>query len=82
MRYFLVDDSSKKKALLSSKRELLDWISTHSFCLNPSITRKISLHRVVVAPCILSEFAFMTFRVGPRICSLREYIVKHKLLVK
>lgn len=80
MRYFLVHERSKKKVLISSKRELLDWISSHSFCLNPSVTRKISLHRVVVAPCILSDFAFMTFRVGPRICSLREYIVKHKFL--
>lgn len=80
MRYFLVHERSKKKVLISSKRELLDWISAHFFCLNPSVTRKISLHRVVVAPCILSEFAFMTFRVGPRICSLREYIVKHKLM--
>lgn len=76
----MIHERSKKKVFLSSKRELLDWISTHSFCLNPSITRKISLHRVVVAPCILSEFAFMTFRVGPRICSLCEYIVKHKLM--
>lgn len=80
MRYFLVHELSKKKVLISSKRELLDWISSHSFCLNPSVTRKISLHRVIVSPRAAYDFVVMTFQLGPRICSLREYIVKHKLL--
>ena len=80
MRYFLVHERSKKKVLISSKRELLDWISSHSFCLNPFVTRKISLHRVVVSPRAVSDFVVMTFQLGPRICSLKEYIVKHKLL--
>lgn len=80
MRYFLVHERSKKKVLISSKRELLDWISSHSFCLNSSVSRKISLHRVTVSYRTFSDFAVMTFEVGPRICSLREYIVKHKLM--
>ena len=80
MRYYIVHECSKKKVLISSKRELLDWLSSHSFCSNPSVTRKISLHSVAVATYYFSDFAFMTFRVGVRICSLHEYIVKHKLM--
>lgn len=80
MRYFLIHERSKKKVLISSKRELLDWISSHSFCLSVSVSRCISLHRVVVSPRPFNDFVILTFKVGPRICSLRDYIVKHKLL--
>lgn len=80
MMYFLVFSKSKKSVLLTSKSALHDWISAHSFCLTGSVARRISLHRVIKSPRAASQFVVMTYQVGSRICSLQEYIVKHKLL--
>ena len=74
MKYYLVTDGNdvhpfKKKIFFYCKRDLLDWISSHLFCLSRFVMNRIFVHRVIKA----SE-------VGPRICSLRDYIVKHKLM--
>ena len=79
MMYFLVFSKSKKSVLLTSKSALHDWIAAHSFCLTGSVARRISLHRVVESPRAASQFVVMTYQVGPRICSLKDYIIRQNL---
>lgn len=88
MRYFLVFKRKggypDKVVLLHSKSALLDWISNHSFGLSLPIVNRIDLHRALIEVGVFSRPSFVPkmYKIGPRICSLREYIVKHKLLVK
>lgn len=79
MRYFLVNHKTRSATLLFSKVALHDWIFSHSYALSSRAVGNFSLSRVIVRKGLLGHNLYMQ---GPRICSLREYIVKHKLLVK
>ena len=47
MMYCLVNRRNGHQSFLYSKRELLDWIEVHSFCLTSRFAlRSIDLHRV------------------------------------
>lgn len=82
MRYCLVHpDSRKLVTFFYCKRDLHDWIHSHVFCLSRSSMSRLKLHRVIVSRVFyLPRRHRVVFLVGPRICSLREYIVKHKLI--
>ena len=82
MRYCIINRRTNRIIFFSNKRELIDWICSHSFCLSVSLTRKYDLYRVVARRVpTLNPFYFESRSlVGPYICSLREYIVKHKLM--
>lgn len=86
MRYFLVfhrkDGYPDKVVLLHSKCALLDWISNHSFALSLPIVNRIYLYRALIETGVFTRPSFVPkmYKIGPRICSLKEYIVKHKLM--
>lgn len=82
MRYCLVHPDSRKLVIFFyCKRDLHDWIHSHVFCLSRSSMSRLKLHRVIVKRGLYHPRHFHAlYMVGPRICSLREYIVKHKLM--
>lgn len=82
MRYCIINRRTNRITFFFNKRELIDWIRSHSFCLSVPLTRNFDLHRVVVRRVpTLNPFYFESRSlVGSYICSLCEYIVKHKLL--
>lgn len=77
MKYFLINPKTGSATLLYSRAALHDWIFSHSYALSSHWADDISVYRVVVRNGILGYSFYMQ---GPRICSLREYIVKHKLI--
>ena len=81
MMYCLVNRRNGHQSFLYSKRELLDWIEVHSFCLTSRFAlRSIDLHRVRTIRKVRGLNYSVTWKCAERICSLHEYIVKHKLL--
>lgn len=81
MMYCLVNCRNGRQSFLYSKRELLDWIESHSFCLSSRLAmRSLDLHRVRTIRKGRGLNYSITWKRSERICSLREYIVKHKLL--
>lgn len=82
MKYCLVHRKTGRCIFLFSKSALLDWIEVHSYCLSPDFC-SWDLHRlrtsyVPYGNCV-RLFRYVHSK-GVRICSLKEYIVKHKLL--
>lgn len=75
MRFSLVNSVTDKQIDFACKRDLVDWIRMHSPFLTERIQSRWYVHRAM-AP---AQYCFR-YRLLPRICSLREYIVKHKLL--
>nr|DAT75866.1 MAG TPA: hypothetical protein [Microviridae sp.] len=73
MRYCLVHSVSDKQVDFANKQALLDWISTHRFALTDKIQRMWFVHRAEKPDTLRSYI-----RCAP-ICSLRSFIVKHKL---
>lgn len=73
MRYCLVHVHSGKRILFMNKFELCSWIVQHRIYFTPVYLSLFALHRVRMD----SSQAYYTL-LG-RICSLKEYIVKHKL---
>ena len=74
MRYRLVHAASNKQVDFASKRDLLDWISTHRPFLNDHISRVWFLHRAQKP-----EFSSRPFVRCDKICSLKDYISIHEL---
>lgn len=75
MRYSLVNSVTDKQIDFACKRDLVDWIRTHSIFLTDRICRRWYVHRAMPPKQYCSRY-----RLLPRICSLKEYIVKHKLM--
>lgn len=81
MMYCLVNRKTGRQSFVYSKRELLDWIEVHSFCLFPRYSMHfIDLHRVRTIRKGRGLSYSITWKCAERICSLHEYIVKHKLM--
>lgn len=74
MRYCLVHSRNKKQIVFLCKRDLLFWISEHRVFLTSRVQRDWQLYR-----CRVYSTSFSYYSVGFWICSLRDYIVKHKL---
>lgn len=72
MRYCLVGDNSCPLFFMRFG-ELADFILSHSYLLKSRKFRNVSVHRVKKVP------APMYFAPSVRICSLKEFVVKHKL---
>lgn len=81
MMYCLVNRKTGRQLFVYSKRELHDWIEVHSFCLfsRPAM-RFFDLHRVRTIRKGRGLNYSITWKCAERICSLYEYIVKHKLM--
>ncbi len=77
MRYCLYQKKTGRCTYIESKQALHDWINCHNYALSGFIMSQIDLHRVIVERGLLG---YRFYSLGPRICSLGEYIVKHKLL--
>lgn len=75
MRYSLVNSVTDKQIDFACKCDLVDWIRTHSIFLTDCICRRWHVHRAMPPKQYCTRY-----RLLPRICSLKEYIVKHKLL--
>lgn len=80
MMYCLVNRKTGRQSFLYSKRELLDWIEVHSFCLSFCSMRMFDLHRVRTIRKGRGLNYSITWKCAERICSLHEYIVKHKFM--
>ena len=80
MMYCLVNRMTGRQSFVYSKRELLDWIEVHSFCLSCCSMRMFDLHRVRTIRKGRGLNYSITWKCAERICSLHEYIVKHKLM--
>lgn len=80
MMYCLVNLKTGRQSFLYSKRELLDWIEVHSFCLSSCFMRMFDLYRVRTIRKGRGLNYSITWKCAERICSLHEYIVKHKLM--
>lgn len=80
MMYCLVNRKTGRQSFLYSKRELLDWIEVHSFCLfSRHAMRFLDLHRVRTIRKGRGLNYSISWKCAERICSLHEYIVKHKI---
>ena len=80
MMYCLVSRRTGRQYFVASKRELLDWIEVH-FCLTSrSSLCCFDLHRVRTVRRSRGLNYSISWKCAERICSLNEYIVKHKLL--
>lgn len=75
MRYSLVSSVTDKQIDFACKRDLVDWIRIHSVFLSEYICRYWSVYRAMKPKQYCSKYRLLS-----RICSLRGYIVKHKLL--
>lgn len=76
MRYVLVNHVKPRFVLLNDKCELLWWIYKHRynrFCLTSRLIGRWHLYRVRY------NRRCDTYDVGSYYCSLRSFIVKHKL---
>lgn len=74
MRYCLVHVHSGKRILFLNKSELHSWILQHRIYFTSVYLSLFALHRVRMD----SSKAYYTL-LGP-ICTLKEYLVKHKLM--
>lgn len=75
MRYSLVHEVRDKQIDFACKRDLVVWIRSHSVFLTERVQCLWHVHRAALPKPYCSRY-----RLLPRICSLKEYIVKHKLL--
>lgn len=75
MRYCLVYPPSNKQVDFANKRDLMDWISTHRPFFNDCNSRFWFLHRAQKP-----KFSSRPFVRCDKICSLKDFIVKHKLM--
>lgn len=73
MRYCLVHVHSGKRILFLNKSELHSWILQHRVYFTPVYLSLFALHRVRMV-------SRSRYDLSARICSLVEYIVKHKLM--
>lgn len=73
MRYSLVDSVTDEQIDFACKRDLVDWIRTHPILLTDRICCRWHIHRAMPPKKYCSRY-----RLLPRICSLKEYIVKHR----
>lgn len=73
MKYSLVHSVTDKQIDFACKRDLVDWIRAHPF-LTSCICRRWYVHRAMPPKRYCTRY-----RLLPRICSLEEYIVKHKI---
>lgn len=80
MMYCLLNRKTGRQLFLYSKRELHDWIDVHSFCLCVYSLRSFDLHRVRTIRKGRGLNYSVTWKCAERICSLHEYVVKHKLM--
>ena len=81
MMYCLVNRKTGRQSFVYSKRELLDWIDVHRYCLNSRFFLSFfDLHRVRTIRKGRGLNYSITWKCAERICSLHEYIVKHKLM--
>lgn len=78
MRYCLVHKTSRCVVPLFCKSELIDWIRTHSFCLTYGSILNWSVHRMRMYR--RGTHGHYLVLAGDYICSLHQYIVKHKLM--
>ena len=77
MRYCLYQKKTGCTTYLECKKDLHNWIKSHRYVLSDLEVSSIDLHRVLVGRSIRGSRMYI---LGSCICSLREYIVKHKLL--
>lgn len=85
MRYCLVTENPRlhpfsKVIFFYCKRDLIDWVSSHRFCINNYVSRRMDVHRVNVDRSVPIVLKGKVFKIGVRLCSLYEFSVKHKLL--
>lgn len=74
MMYCLVNRKTGRQSFVYSKRELLDWIVVHSFCLSRCSMRMFDLHRVRTIRKGRGLNYSITWKCAERICSLSDYI--------
>lgn len=81
MMYCLVNFRNGRQLFLYSKRELLDWIDVHRFCLSSRFYLGLfDLHRVRTVRKGRGLNYSITWKCADRICSLYEYIVQHEII--
>lgn len=74
MRYCLVFSPTNKQIDFACKRDLVDWIKSHSPFFSEFNCRRWFVHRAGKPKFVYSFYVRLE-----RLCSLKEYIVKHKL---
>lgn len=74
MRYVLVNHEKPRFVYFGNKCELLWWIYQHRYCLTSRFIGRWHLYRVRY------NKRCGTFDVSSYYCSLRSFIVKHKLM--
>ena len=77
MRYCLYNSVSRKQIDFANKQSLIDWILVHRSVLTVFMQRRWKIHRAA-KPAIF----FMPFKRLSFLCSLHDFIVKHKLYLK
>lgn len=80
MMYCLVSRRTGRQSFVASKRELLDWIEVHFCMTSRSSLCFIDLHHVRVIRKGRGSNYSVIWECAERICSLHEYVVKHKIL--
>ena len=75
MKYSLVNSVTDKQIDFACKRDLVDWIRTHSIFLTARICRRWHVNRAMPPKQYCTRY-----RLLHRISSLQEYIVNLKIL--
>lgn len=71
----MVNEYSRRQLDFACKRDLHDWIRVHSYLMTSRVQGFFNIYRAAKPLAYFSHYR----RLG-RLCSLKEYIVKHKLL--
>lgn len=77
MRYCLFNSITGKQIDFANKQSLSDWILSHRAVLTDVMQRRWSVHRAGKPVSFLLPFKRLSV-----LCSLHDFILKHKLFVK
>ena len=75
MRYVLVLVNDTRQIDFACKRDLIDWIKSHKPMMTDYYSSRLSVHRGGKP-----KFNYSSYVRLDKLCSLKDFIVKHKLL--